>query len=311
MFLPFDDDRPDIPRVRAALSRRTAIEVSLAAHALFLLFILFGLPHWTRSTVPVNRVAQDSQPIVFVEMAPLVDRSAPPKRSAEQSDQDRRSQTVEKAPNPENAMPFLRGNTPRKIQGQPEERLAGPKQPQAAPPTPATPPAASSPPLPPSQMASASAAPIPAPPAQPTPAVQRAAAGMLGQSLRNLQRYLQDQNFDNDRGGDTDHGADIQFDSMGVDFGPWLRRFKAQIYRNWVVPQAAELLKGHVVLQFVVLRDGTIMGLQVVEPSKIDAFTTAALTALKLSNPTAALPAEYPADRVRFTVTFHYNEPVQ
>src|SRR5690348_18263498 len=36
-------------------------------------------------------------------------------------------------------------------------------------------------------------------------------------------------------------GADIQFDSKGIDFGPWLRRFTAQVKRNWFVPQVAEI----------------------------------------------------------------------
>ncbi len=95
---------------------------------------------------------------------------------------------------------------------------------------------------------------------------------------------------------------------MGVDFGPWLRQFKDQVERNWLVPQAAMALKGHVVIQFAVLRNGTIVGLHVVQPSSIDAFTTSAANALKLSNPTAALPSAYPADQAVITVTFHYNE---
>jgi TonB family protein len=67
-------------------------------------------------------------------------------------------------------------------------------------------------------------------------------------------------------------------------------------------------LKGHVIIQFAVLRNGTIVGLHVVEPSSVDAFTTSAANALKLSNPTAALPSAYPADQAVITVTFHYNE---
>ncbi len=98
---------------------------------------------------------------------------------------------------------------------------------------------------------------------------------------------------------------------MGVDFGPWLRRFKNQVERNWLVPEAAMSYKGRVVLQFYVLRNGTITGLRVVQPAGIPALTTAAINALKMSNPTTVLPPEYPADRVYFTVTFHYNENPQ
>jgi TonB family protein len=95
--------------------------------------------------------------------------------------------------------------------------------------------------------------------------------------------------------------------SKGVDFGPWLRRFKHQIESNWLVPQAAGMLRGRVIVQFYVLRNGAIVDLRVIEPATVPAFTTSSLNALRLSNPTAALPPEYPDDRVLFTVTFRYN----
>jgi TonB family protein len=67
-------------------------------------------------------------------------------------------------------------------------------------------------------------------------------------------------------------------------------------------------LRGHVVLQFFVHRDGSITDLTVVQPSSVDAFNNAAYNALASSNPTQPLPPEYPSDRVLFTVTFYYNE---
>ena len=63
-------------------------------------------------------------------------------------------------------------------------------------------------------------------------------------------------------------------------------------------------------IQFYVLKNGTIRELNVVQPSTIEGYTTAAFNALRLSNPTMPLPAEYPADAAFFTVTFHYNERV-
>src|SRR5207342_2246891 len=92
-------------------------------------------------------------------------------------------------------------------------------------------------------------------------------SGGLGSSLRNLQQFLQNQSFDNPNGGQQDQGADIQFDSKGVEFGPWIRRFIAQVKRNWFVPQAAMLLKGHVVIQFNVLRNGTLTDIRIVQKS--------------------------------------------
>jgi TonB family protein len=132
--------------------------------------------------------------------------------------------------------------------------------------------------------------------------------GLLGSALRNLQRSIQNEQFDNQGGGGGEFGPEIQFDTKGVEFGPWLRRFVAQIKRNWFVPYAAMSLHGHVVLQFNVHKDGSITDIRVAQPSAIDAFTNSALHAIQLSNPTVPLPPEYPDPQAFFTVTFYFNE---
>jgi TonB family protein len=105
-----------------------------------------------------------------------------------------------------------------------------------------------------------------------------------------------------------DFEKSIQFDSKGVDFGPWLRRFIAQIRRNWNIPMAAMSMHGHVVVTFYVGKDGRITELRVLRPSNIDGFNNSSFNALAASNPTQPLPPEYPDDRAFFTVTFYYNE---
>jgi TonB family protein len=132
--------------------------------------------------------------------------------------------------------------------------------------------------------------------------------GSLGDALRNLQRYTQNESFDNQSGGGGQFGPEIQFDTKGVEFGPWIRRFVAQVKRNWFIPYAAMSMKGHVVITFNVHKDGSITDLNVVGPCPIDAFNSAAFGALSASNPTQALPPEYPSDKAFFTVTFFYNE---
>jgi TonB family protein len=132
--------------------------------------------------------------------------------------------------------------------------------------------------------------------------------GSLGDALRNLQRYVQGQSFDNPTGGQGAFGPAIQFDTKGVEFGPWIRRFIAQIKRNWLIPYAAMSLSGHVVITFNVHKDGRLTDLTIVGPSAVDGFNNAAFNALVSSNPTQPLPPEYPADKAFFTVTFFYNE---
>ena len=125
--------------------------------------------------------------------------------------------------------------------------------------------------------------------------------------VRNVSKYSQGETLQNVQ-GNGDFGPSIQFDTKGVDFGPWMRRFIAQIRRNWFVPYAAMSLHGHVVLSFNVHRDGSITDLEVLQPSTIDAFTKSAFNAVKLSNPTMPFPPEYPDEHGRFIVTFYFNE---
>jgi len=274
---------------------RAGVLVSLAVHVVVAAIVLFTPTGWFEPAAAEPAALTrplDQESVRFVEMRPFRDRQATPRRPAEQSDLDRRSATRDRAAQPNNAMPFSRGNTPEKIEGGAalDRELERPA-PEGAP--------ADSVGSPPPIDLAARVAPEAQPTAPPSPT--------LGQAFRNLQRYLQDGTFDNRTGGDTEQSADIQFDAMGVDFGPWLRRFKNQVERNWQLPQTViGLRERSVVIQFSVLRNGTIVELQVVQPADLPPLTTAAVNALKFSNPTTPLPAEYPIDRVLITVTFRY-----
>ena len=133
---------------------------------------------------------------------------------------------------------------------------------------------------------------------------------VLGRSMRNLERYARRESFSNRNGSTGRFGPSIQFDSKGIEFGPWIRRFVAQIRRNWFIPYVmmSRSMHGNVVLTFYVHRDGSISQLSVIKPASIQAFTNSAFNALSTSNPTQPLPPEYPDDQVFFTVTFYFNE---
>jgi TonB family protein len=279
MFLDLQNYHPEEPRVPRAISVREGVLLSLVAHLVGVLVWVL-MPKYT----PAPIVAAPVDPVQFVQLTPLAAVPTP------------RAVTRERAPQPENDAPLVKGTTPEKVLGAPEEKPAGPP----SPPVP-DPPAAQ----PPTTASTTTAPPVTA--ADPTPPQPRAGGG-LAESIRNLQKYLHAESFDNPKGGQNNYGSDIKFDDRGVDFGPWLARFKAQIERNWRPPDA--MLKGHVVFQFWVLKNGTIIGVQMVQPSPVESYNVSAMSALKLSNPTMKLPDEYPTDRVLFTVTFHYNEGI-
>jgi TonB family protein len=316
MYLKLDDDRPDTPTIARPISPREGVLVSIILHLLAVIVIL------VMPTLPFVKAAQERRQQAleaqrlqeierarenarFVFVQPRVEMPAlkPPPRP-ELSDIDRQARTVERAPAPTNRLPFSRGNSAERIDA------VGPTPPRPAPS-----------PEPAARTADGEAARTPvrlpeSPHGYTSPENEREpprskAVGVIADAIRNVQRYAHGESFSNLQGGaDQDFAPFIQFDTKGVEFGPWIRRFVAQVRRNWIplIPEAAMTMRGHAVITFFVHRDGRITDVTVLKPSAVDGFTRAAFYAMLASNPTIALPPEYPEDKVFFTVTFYYNE---
>jgi len=215
----------------------------------------------------------------------------------EMSDVDRSARSPEKTPKLENPLPMARGNSTERTETTPDQRMKG--QGPAEQPAPQVQQPVQTPTI--ADQRTADTALMQKPQMQPPP------GGSLGDALRNLQKYVQSDNFNNQKGQVQDFGP-LQFDTKGVEFGPWIRRFISQVRRNWFVPMAAMSMRGNVVITFYVHKSGALTDVTVVKPSEIESFNTAAVNALMASNPTTALPPEYPDEKAFFTVTFYYNE---
>lgn len=322
----FDDRHEDELVVGSAISTPGGVLLSTGFHVLILALILFG-PEWTiLKADPVElearqqellrqlreREAENRRFVYIPPEVPDIEALQPPPR-AELSDIDRQARASERAKDPSNLLPFSRGNTPEMtVSPPPEERARGAAV--EAPPNPEPPKPEPPKPEPPKQEAPERLA-TALPPANSglrrSIETSRPVPGALGEALRNLDEYVRNQTFNNPQGGLNDPGSAIQFDTRGIDFGPWVRRFTAQVYRNWIIPQAAMIDRGHVVLQFKVHRDGRITDLRVAKPSHNEAFNRAAYNAIRTSNPLEPLPPEYPLAVIDpFVVTFYYNEPL-
>jgi TonB family protein len=320
MYFDFEDYHPSIEPVGRALTGLEMVLLTIIFHLLMVILVLVSpkwlpkyLPKFLQTVPAPPLVVQQRQEPRFVFVQPRIDRPAlkPPPR-AEASDLDRRATAPQRAKKPDNPLPYSRGNSPERVEELQRQaaRGRGPQpEPQAGPPA-AQPPqqqaATEAPKVPESQ--SQLQFPASRPPAAGANGRSATAGGSLGDALRNLQRYTQGEVFDNQGGGGGQFGPEIQFDTKGVEFGPWIRRFIAQVKRNWFIPYAAMSNKGHVVVTFNVHKDGSITDLSVIAPSGIDAFNNAAIGALSSSNPTQPLPPEYPDNKAFFTVTFFYNE---
>ncbi|HWF83977.1 MAG TPA: TonB family protein [Vicinamibacterales bacterium] len=317
MYFDFEDYHPDIAPVGRALTRLEVVLLTIIFH-LLLVIVLLVSPKWfpwlfAPPPAQVLALQQPQQQPTFVFVQPRNDLKAPrPPNRGEASDQNRMARAPERAPKPENEMPKMRGNTAERVErnvNQPPRGQGPAPDPAAGQPQARKDPQADSQPL--QGLDSSSAPPLPnARTSSQNGANGRSATagGQLGDALRNLQRYVQRDGFDNQQGGGGEFGPEIQFDTKGVEFGPWIRRFIAQVKRNWFIPYAAMSMKGHVIVTFNVHKDGSITDLTVVGPCPVDAFNNAAFGALVGSNPTQPLPPEYPSEKAFFTVTFFYNE---
>lgn len=306
MYFDFEDRYDDYTPVGGTIRRWDGVLVSILIHGVIVLVALFApvLPIFqadpAAETAQVQPEPERERP-TFVFVQPRVDLEAEqPPPVAEDSDKNRIARAERPTPVPRNPLPYARGNSSNRVEAAPEERMKGDgpgERPNTEPPAPDIVERV------PTSPATQQRAEVPMPQQRPSP--QR--GGTLGEALRNLQKYVDKESFSNDQGQAQNLGP-LQFDTKGVEFGPWIRRFVAQVRRNWFVPMAAMSLRGRVVLTFYVHRNGALTDVQIIQPSSVESFNFAARNALLASNPTEPLPPEYPDDRAFFTVTFYYNE---
>jgi TonB family protein len=105
---------------------------------------------------------------------------------------------------------------------------------------------------------------------------------------------------------------EIVSDTLGVDFAPYLSRLHVQVYNNWfaVMPETAKApwrTKGTVVIEFTIMKDGTVTGLRILQGSGNVALDRAAYAAISASNPMPQLPTGFKADFLTMRAHFFYN----
>ena len=347
MYFDFESRRFETPTVESAMSYRECALLSLFTHLLIALLVLVGprLPFVQEAMerraeqlaelaklaeaeqLALRQVPDDAPEFIFVDT--LVDPPAPaPPPEADLSDLDRVAQSPTQAEDPLNDLPNAEGNsfefmqTPDPADGfDPLTSLGEETERAEAAPAPAADGFEDGSPdaVEPEESEPEAREEAEAEDEEGEAALAAGSAGrggpsgdrpgtILNRALRGLDSVARNQTYYNLRGRTDSYGPDIQFDSRGVDFGSWLRRFRSQIYRNWFIPYAAMSMSGNVVLTFNVHMDGTLTDLAVERPSAVDAFTNSAYNAIRGSNPTYPLPPEYPEDSVFFTVTFYFNE---
>jgi len=105
---------------------------------------------------------------------------------------------------------------------------------------------------------------------------------------------------------------DVLSDTMGVDFGPYLARVLHDVRENWyrIIPESARaplMKKGKVSIEFAILKDGQVAGLQIVGSSGDIALDRAAYGGITASKPFPPLPTEFGGQYLALRFHFYYN----
>ncbi len=108
-------------------------------------------------------------------------------------------------------------------------------------------------------------------------------------------------------------GYDVLSDTMGVDFGPYLARVVHDVRANWItiIPEVARhplMKRGRVVIQFAILKDGSVAGLKLSSTSGDVALDRAAWGGITASNPFPPLPQEFRGQYLALRFYFFYNQ---
>jgi TonB family protein len=105
---------------------------------------------------------------------------------------------------------------------------------------------------------------------------------------------------------------DVLTDTMGVDFGPYLQKVLRDIRKNWynLIPEQARaplMKKGKVTIEFAILKDGKVAGMQLVSTSGDVGLDRGAWGGITASNPFPPLPTEFGGQYIGLRFAFYYN----
>ena len=114
------------------------------------------------------------------------------------------------------------------------------------------------------------------------------------------------------RGSQVLGPMEVLSDTMGVDFGPYLQRVLHDVRENWynLIPEVARapiMKKGQLTIEFAILKDGRVAGMQTVASSGDTALDRAAWGGITGSNPFPPLPPQFGGKYLGLRFRFYYN----
>ncbi|MGC1782147.1 MAG: cell envelope integrity protein TolA [Acidobacteriaceae bacterium] len=327
----------DLEGARFSARVREAIWVSLILHLLVFWWILYGpRPKFLRTATVINPVPvtpQKAPERVYLNMPPDLMKKKPPptniisdqnhvaqtkhptldQKTIQELEAMRRAGRPSPPPQPRQQ---AREQSPQRPAPQQQARVTQPAPPQQHRPVQALP---SAPNATKSEQAQEQA-PQHASKTQQTHAAnqpQMSVGDMIRQAERNAIRS-NGENGDNGENAPLAHpgmqsGVEVLSDTMGVDFGPYLRKVVDATQASWdlLIPESARpplLKKGKVAIQFIITPDGSIKKMQLILPSGDVSLDRAAWGGIVGAGPFPPLPKQFKGPYLALRFYFLYNE---
>ena len=311
LHLLLDDQEDDVTRYR----KREAAWISIIFHGVVILALIF-MPKWLPKGVVIMPARVDNSPI-FLDSPPAPKEK--PQKSNIVSEQDRKAQTT--VPDKETLRKLL------------DARRAGAPKPATPPPQPQSPPAqqqqaqqaVQAPPqqgtvAPPPPPKTTQQAQLQAPQPKQNPFSIGSASSSVEQAIHSAANNPRSATYGSsgDYGSgihprvDTRGNMEILSDTRGVDFGPYMKKLHFTVQEHWdpLIPEVAlppMMKKGVVVIEFAILKDGTVKAMSLVKGSGDEALDRAAWGALTSATPLPKLPVEFSGDYLLIRAAFFYN----
>jgi TonB family protein len=311
-------DRLEDERSRAL--RREGIWISVIAHLVLFWFLFYGPKFRSHQPHVVNPDANKQKDMTFLNLPPDAQRPVKPTKPAPPSDKDRLAQSRH---------PTLDKKTLQQLEAM---RKAGPPIPaapqpapqQAAPPSPAPQPQqqaqarpATPPPPPTNQSLLNEPKPVPTPTKPSFDTGPQTAGDAIRQAEQNAARNPAGSSGDYGQNAPSQHqamgvGPEILSNTMGVNFGPYMRRVIEATYRSWIpiIPESARPpldKQGRTGVRFKIYPDGSVKEMILEFPSGDVSLDRAAWGGITGASPYPPLPKEFKGPFLELRFGFYYN----
>lgn len=292
--------------------RREAAWISGVVHVVSIV-LLMVLPKWLGDSVVVTPV-QQNQHTTFITLPDDQLHVKPPKTDII-SDKNRIAQSKTPLPNREILRKLLDARRPGPARQAPPPAPAPDATQQAQPQTAAVPVPAKVEPVENAKLLA------PVPERKASPFTIKSPGSSVTQAIQSASNAHGASTVDYG-GGDNSPGLrpradkrddlEILSDTMGVDFGPYLKRLKVVVQSHWdpLIPEAAMppiMKKGSLIIEFAIMKDGRVQAMRLISSSGDAALDRAAWGAITSANPFNQLPADFKGDFLKLRAHFMYN----